>query len=374
MASIDTGNAQAAKLLRDYFVDSFLQRLDYELIAGDLMSAETVRPNSGLQVVFHRVQNLPLRIAGISGGAGQGFGSAHQDIHTTAGRLFGTTYAIDVVSVPLSLMGNDMELTELNIITAEPNIIPELTDVFFRNGAASLEQRYLNLMVCSSVNGVSQTGTVPAIQYNGASVSVGTVWGDGSATLTEATLNADLPTHRISVESINQATHTLRNQRALKHQSLGAFAGLITVGQATELRLDSTFQELAVKGGQPGGIAKFESASIGTVFGVKLMETPMLSGGDVAGVIDGTNDEIHRAIVFGAGYAKRITHATGVGKPNVTFMPPKPDRADVYGLNGFLMWKLYMAGVVTNPLAGCLIKTATTNVSNTTGGDAVNWQ
>ena len=373
MASIDTGNAQAAKLLRDYFVDSFLQRLDYELIGGDLMTVETVRPNAGLQVVFHRVQNLPLRVAGISGGAGQGFGSAHPNIYTTAGQIYGTTYAIDHVSVPLSLMGNDMELTELNIITAEPNIIPELTDVFFRNGAASLEQRYLNLMVCSSVNGVSQTGTAPSIEYNGASVSVGTVWGDGSATLTEATLNADLPTHRISVETINQATHTLRNQRALKHPSIGAFAGLITVGQATELRLDSTFQELAVKAGQPGGIAKFESASIGTVFGVKLMETPMLSV-NWAGTIDATNDEINRGVVFGAGYAKRITHGTGVGKPNVTFMQPKPDRADVYGLNGFLMWKLYMAGVVTNPLAGVLVKTCTTNGTNQTGGDAVNWQ
>ena len=373
MASIPTTNAQAAKLLRDYFVDSFMQRLDYELLAGDLMDVETVRPNAGLQVVFHRVQNVPLKVAGISAGAGQGFGSPHPSIYTTAGQLYGTTYAIDHVSVPLSLMGNDMQLTELNIITAEPNVIPELTDVFFRNGAASLETRYLNLMVCSTANGTTQTATAPSIEYNGASVSVTTVWGDGSATLTEATLDADIPTHRISVEAINQATFTLRNQRALKHQKLGAFAGLITCAQATELRLDSTFQELAIKAGQPGGANKFQTATIGNVFGVELMETPMLSA-NFPGTIDSTNDEINRGLVFGANYAVRITHATGVGRPNVTFLPPKPTQGDVYGLNGFLMWKLYMAGVVKNPLAGVLLKTATTNGTNQTGGDAVEWQ
>lgn len=368
MAALVTSSTGPAAIIRQHFDVKFLDRLERDAIVLDLLDQRTIPANSGHTVQFHRIQALPLQTAAIT----QSMGSAHAAIYTTGGQLKGDAFVVDSVPAALELVGNDLQISELAIITMEPNPIPELSDVFMYNGVATLEQRCINLMVCSSANGASNTATAPSINYNGASVSTPTVWGDGSATLTEATLNADTPSHRLAAESFNVATFGLRSNSVPVHPKFGLYAGLISNGQAADLRMDGTFQEIALKGTMRGE-NKFERALVGDVFGCRVLETPYVAT-RFPGTIDATNDEIHRGIVFGAQYAAKVSHKTGVGRPRFSLIMPSPSSADPYGNIGFLTWKAYFAGTVLNPVAGRLLKSATTNLSSTTGGDQAEWE
>lgn len=226
-------------------------------------------------------------------------------------------------------------------------------------------------MVCSASNGSSNTATVPSISVGGASASVTTIWGDGSATLSEATLDADIPSHRIAAESFNTVEATLNDQGAMPRRG-GLYDALISPQIAGDLRVDGTFQDIALKGTRKGE-DKFERASIGEVFNCRVMVSKNVSVG-FPGSIDATNDDIHRCPVVGEGYAARISHARGVGRPQVRFIPPSPSAADVYGNNGFLMWKVYLAVAVLNPFKGVILKVATTRTNVTTGRPETTWE
>ena len=368
MAALVTTSTGPAAQIRQHFDAQFMDRLEREAIVIDLLEQRTIPANSGHTVQFHRIQALPLQTAAIT----QSMGSAHSAIHTTGGTLKGDAYVVDSVPAALELIGNDLQLSELVILTAEPNPVPELADVFMYQGVATMEQKSLNLMVCSSANGSSNTATAPSINYNGNSVSTGVVWGDGSATLTEATLDADVPNHRLAAESFNVATFNLRANYVPVHSQFGLYAGLVSCGQAADLRMDGTFQEIALKGTMRGE-NKFERALVGDLFGCRVLECPYV-GTRFPGTIDATNDEIHRGIVFGRGYAYKVNHKTGVGRPKFNFLPPSVSAGDAYGNIGFLVWKAYFAGTVVNPLAGRILKTATTNLTSQTGGDNAEWE
>ena len=375
MAAQVTASAGPAAIIRQHFDTKFLQRLEMEDIVSPLLEQKIIPANSGDIVQFHRLQALALKTHALSGtlnasGAGQAWGNAHPSIHATAGQLRGTAFVVDSVPAQLELIGDDMQISELAILTMEPNPIPELTDVFMYNGVATFAQRNLNLMVSSYANGASNTSTVPSINYNGGSVSVGVVWGDGSATLTEATLDADSPTHRLAAESFNISTYYLRANKVPVLSQFGLYGSFVSNGQAADLRMDGTFQEIALKGTMRGE-NKFERALVGDLFGCRVMETPFVYG--AAGTIDATNDEIHRGVVFGQGYAAKVSHKTGVGRPRFSLLMPSPSPADPYGNVAFLVWKAYAAGTVINPVAGRILKSATTNLRSTTGGDAGSW-
>lgn len=345
-----------------------MERLERDGLVMDLLEQRVIPANSGHTVQFHRIQALPFQTAAIT----QSMGSAHSAIFTTGGQLKGDAYAVDSVPAALELIGNDLQLSELVILTAEPNPVPELADVFMYNGVGTIEQKCINLMVCSSGNGSSNTATVPSINYNGSSVSTGVVWGDGSATLTEATLDADISHHRLAAESFNVATFNLRANSVPVKRQFGLYCGLISNGQAADLRMDGTFQEIALKGYMRGE-NKFERALVGDIFGCRVMETPYVAT-RFPGTIDATNDEIHRGIVFGQGYCYKVSHKTGVGRPKFTFLPPAVSSGDAYGNIGFLVWKAYFAGTVVNPIAGRILKSATTNLGSQTGGDQSEWE
>jgi N4-gp56 family major capsid protein len=216
--------------------------------------------------------------------------------------------------------------------------------------------------------GSTQNSTASSVSYGGASVSVTSVWGDGSQTLTEATLDADNPSHRIAAETFNSAYTQLRINKA-KPRDGSIYDCLISPEIAGDLRLDGTFQDIALKG-MNRGEDKFEKASIGSVFGVRVMEDQNVSIG-TAGTIDSTNDYIIRCPVVGRGYCKRISHAKGIGVPRVNYIPPgQVDKADPYGLVGIMTWKVYDAdGGITNPLAGVIIRAATIRARSTAGFD-----
>ena len=349
------GTARPGLLLRAYFEAQFLKALEKDLLVKELLGTRTIPSNSGKNIIFHRIQNFVKQTTGIS----EAMGTAHMVLSTTGGALKSNAYSVDAVNATLGLFGNDLQLSELLTMTSEPNPMPELSRRFLFNGVDTLEQLSLNLMVCSSVNGISNTATAPSIDYGGASASVGVVWGDGSTTLTEATLAAANPIHRIAAESFNVAYARLRSTASPFHPKLAnrRYAGLVSPGIAGDLRTDATFQEIALKG-QKMGESKFESASIGDVFGVVVMETPNAAV-NFPGTIDATNDEIVRCVVFGDEYAMAVDHAKGVGKPRVTYIPPTPSAADPYGNMGFLTWKFYFAGQVVNPLCGQILKVAT---------------
>ena len=367
MAANVTGDARPGLLLRQYFESTLLKALEKDLICKDLTTQKVIPANSGKAIVFHRIQNFAKATAGIT----ENMGSAHITIYTTGGQLKNRAYTVDAVNATLGLFGNDLAISELLAITSEPNPMPELSRRFLFNGVDTMDQLALNLMVCSTANGTSNTGTVPSIDYDGASASVTTIWGDGSSTLTEATLDADNPVHRIAAESFNQAYGTLRQYGVPFHPKLAGrrYAAIISPGVATDLRVDATFQEIALKGFRKGE-DKFESASIGDVFGCLVMESPNAAV-NFPGTIDSTNDEIVRCPIFGDEYAMTVSHAAGAGRPRVTYIPPTPSAADPYGNNGYLTWKFYFAGVVVNPINGVILKVATTaNTPSTSGGGA----
>lgn len=322
--------------------------------------------NSGNTIQFHRIQPVAKQTIGIT----QTFGSAHSSVSSL---LKGETWTVDTVDVSFTLIGNDLQISEQALMTAEPNPMPEVTDMFLYNGSDTIDQKIINIMVSSaSASGETQSGTVPSITYGGSSRSVTVVWGDGSSTLTEATLDADIPTHRIAAESFNTAAFNLKNNKVPYHDKLGGkWAALIAPGQSADLRLDGTFQEIALKGDKMGE-AKFENASIGNVFGFKVMEAHNVAVG-TPGTIDSTNDDIYRAPLFGRGYCAKVSHTKGIGKPRIAWIPPKPSAADPYGNNGYLTWKAYFAAVVVNPASGVILKTVSTNQAPSWAGDDVAW-
>lgn len=346
-----------------------MKALEKDLIVKDLLTNRVIPANSGLRIAFHRVQNFAKQTSGIT----QNMGSAHASINTTGGQLFGRTYSVDAVSATLQLFGNDLQVSELLAMTSEPNPMPEISRRFLYNGVDTLDQLCLNLMVCSTANGTSNTATVPSIDYGGGSRSVTSVWGDGSTTLTEATLDADNPVHRIAAESFNVCYATLRARGVPFHPKLSGrrYGAIVSPGVAADLRTDATFQDLALKGMKMGE-SKFEGAAIGDVFGVVVMESPNAAV-NFPGTVDATNDEIVRCPVFGDEYAYTVSHSQGVGRPRVVYIPPTPSAADPYGNNGYLTWKVYFAGTVVNPQNGVILKVATTAATPTIGGEWAEW-
>jgi hypothetical protein len=371
-ANVTTTSGGAANLIRNHFEDILNEYLENTLLAADLLDSYVFPANKGTSVVFHRLAPFRKEPSGLSSasevpGIGEVFGNP---LVGNVTQLKGRSYVVDNIAATLRLIGNDMAISELDIMSSEPNPIPALSKLFLYNAADTLDYVYVNSLVSGAstpTSGDTQTATVPAANINGASVSVTTVWGDGSATLTEATLDADIPSHRIAAESFNTAEATIRAQSG-KPRGDGLFHGLIAPQSAGDLRVDGTFQDIALRGTRKGE-AKFERATIGEVFGVRVMVSENVGNGGVPGTVDATNDRIIRAPIVGMDYAKRISHARGVGRPSVRFIPPAHSAADIYGLVGFLVWKMYYAAVVSQPLAGVVLKTATTRGINRAQAD-----
>lgn len=367
MGSVNTGTANASDLLRTHFDAALMERLKKDLIFKDLVNDRVFPANRGKTVAFHRIQAMKLAPVGLSAGIvdGEAFGNAHPSIHATAGQLRGLTYVVDEVTATLNVYGEDMSITEMLMMTSEPNPVPELMDIFSTAAAATIDQKIAWGLSGNTSNAAS--ATAPSANYNDATQAVAVVWGDGSQTLTEASLDADNPVHLIAAESFNQVRRLLRTYNVTPHPRVpGGYVSVISPGQAANLRMDGTFQEIALKGYKMGE-SKFKNAEVGKVFGVMVLESPHVSYS--VGTIDATNDEIHRAPCFGNGYYYSVSHAKGVGVPHVNFIPPSPSAADMYGLNGFISWKMYWAGAVVNPLAGVIIKSATTGLHPSVGYD-----
>lgn len=353
------------QLLRNYWKQRLETILENELMASDLLDSQVIPANSGRIIEFRRINSFPKQVIGVSSFLG----------YMTFGGLKGRSFNVDSVVYTLELLTNDLQIDETSIMTGEPNPVPTLTERFLYNVKDTLDQRAINIMVSNT--GSTNTSTVPSVEYFGASRSVAVTWGDGSQTLTEATLDADIPSHRIAAETFNAAYTALRTRSAKPRQAAGggqrAFDCLVSPEIAGDLRTDGTFQDIALKGDQRGE-DKFERAMIGNVFGVRVIEDENVSIG-TAGTVD-SGDQIIRCPVVGQGYAARISHATGRGTPQVNFIPPgKADKADPYGLVGILTWKIYQAnGGVINPLAGQIIKVATTRAKSTVQDDDQEWQ
>ena len=348
-------------ILRNYWQQQLLGILKNNLIAADLVDQQTIPANSGRTIEFHRINSFSKQMTGISSFLG----------YATFAGLKGRSFTVDSVVYTLQPLGNDMELDELSIICGEPNPIPILTERFLYNAADTLDQFVINVAV--SNDGNTQSSTAPSVTYFGASTSTPTTWGDGSQTLTEATLDADNPSHRVAAESFNTIYTAMRGRSAKPPRGRQAYPCLVSPEIAGDLRVDGTFQDIALKGNQRGE-DKFERATIGNVFGVDVMEDENVGIG-VAGTVDATNDQIVRCITIGDGYMARINHAKGIGRPSVNFIPPsKPDKNDPYGMAGILTWKMYVAdGGVLNPLAGQLLKVATTRLKNSSQDDDSTW-
>jgi N4-gp56 family major capsid protein len=354
--TLTTTHAGPSGLLRNYWKGVLEEKLRNELLAADLCEKETIPANSGTNIEFHRINAFPKQLTGISQFLG----------YATVGDLKGQSFSVDSIVYPLSFIGNDLRLSEQTIMTVEPNVIPELTDEFMYNAADSLDQYMINIMVSNS--GTTNSATVPSVSYMGASTSVSVTWGDGSQTLTEATLDADNPSHRVAAESFNSLYTGLRSRSAKPPSGRRSFPCLISPEIGGDLRTDGTFQDIALKGNLRGE-DKFERALIGNVFNIDVMESENVSV-NFPGTVD-TSDQIVRCPVIGRGYVKRISHAKGIGVPRVNFIPPsQADKNDPYGVVGIMVWKMYVAnGGVCNPLAGAILKVATTRTKNTVQED-----
>jgi N4-gp56 family major capsid protein len=363
MAVLHTTSGGPEGILRNYWSRQLLNILENQLMAADLCDVQVIPANVGTVIEFHRINSFPKQVTGVSQFLG----------YMTFGDLKGRSFTVDSVVYSLELLTNDLQMSEQAIMTAEPNPVPTLSERFLYNAKDTIDQRIINIMVTNTGN--TQSGTLPTVTYFGASVSPGVVWGDGSQTLTEATLDADNPSHRIAAESFNTAYTALRSNSARPRMGGGrrAYDCLISPEVAGDLRTDATFQDIALKGNQRGE-DKFERAMIGEVFGVRVVEDENVSV-NFPGTVD-TNDQIIRNPCVGEGYCARISHAKGVGVPNVNFIPPsRADKADPYGLVGILTWKIYQAGGgVLNPLAGQIIKVATTRAKSTSQDDDSTWQ
>ena len=350
----------ATRILRNYWDRKLLMILKNNLLAGDLMDSQVIPMNAGNVIEFHRIQSFSKQMT-----------ASNEVIGTSSAQVIkGRGFTVDQVVYGIELVTNDLQMSEKAIMTAEPNPIPTLTDRFLYNAKDSLDQRYINIMVSNT--GSTQSATATSVDFNGSSVSTSTTWGDGSQTLTEATLDADNPSHRIAAETFN-TVYTRMRSRSAKPRSGNLYDCLIAPEICGDLRTDATFQDIALKG-TAGGSDKFEKASIGSVFGCRIMEDENIGYGQ-AGTVDATNDEIFRCVAVGSGYAARISHAKGIGRPVVNFIPPsKADKSDPYGLIGILTWKVYAGvGGVLNPHAGELIKVVTTRTKNTDSPDDGTW-
>ena len=358
MAVLTTGAGGPEGILRNYWKQQLLGILKNELLAADLMESQVIPANSGRVCEFHRINSFSKQVTGVSQFLG----------YATFGDLKGRSFTVDSVVYTLELLTNDLQIEELAIMAGEPNPIPKLSEHFLYNAKDTLDQRAINIMVNNTGN--TQSATAPSVEYFGASVSVTSVWGDGSQTLTEATLDADNPSHRIAAETFNTAYTNLRSASARRRN--GGYDCLIAPELAGDLRTDATFQDIALKGNQRGE-DKFEKAMIGDVFGVRVLEDENVSVGS-AGTID-ANDQIIRCPVVGQGYAARISHAKGIGVPQVNYIPPsKVDKNDPYGLVGIMTWKIYQTdGGIINPLSGNIIRCATTRSKSTTQDDDGTW-
>lgn len=347
-------------LLRNYWREQLQGILQNSLMAGDLCEAQVIPMNSGRVIEFHRINSFSKQVTGVSSFLG----------YMTFGGLKGRSWTTDSVVYGIELLTNDLQITELAIMSAEPNPVPTLTDRFMYNAKDTLDQRYINIMVCNS--GSTNTATPPSVSYFGASRSVAVTWGDGSQTLTEATLDADNPSHRIAAETFNSAYTSLKSRSAKPAAGNKYFPCLISPEVAGDLRTDATFQDIALKGFQRGE-NKFETAALGNCFGVMPIEDENVSV-NFPGTVD-TSDQIVRCPVVGDGYCARVSHAKGKGVPTVNFIPPTAvDKADPYGLVGILTWKVYTGtGGVLNPLAGQIIKVATTRAKSTIQDDDSTW-
>jgi len=350
-------------LLRNYWKQQLQGILKNQLMAGDLMEAQVIPANSGRVCEFHRINSFSKQVTGVSSFLG----------YASFGDLKGRSFTVDSVVYTLELLTNDLQIDELSIMSAEPNPIPTLSERFLYNAKDTLDQRAINIMVNNTGN--TQSATAPSVEYFGASVSVTNVWGDGSQTLTEATLDADNPSHRIAAESFNTCYTNLRSASAgfrTGGSSRKAYDALIAPELAGDLRTDATFQDLALKGNQRGE-DKFEQAMLGEVFGVRVTEDENVSIG-AAGTVD-ANDQIIRCPVVGRDYAARISHAKGIGAPQVNYIPPsKADKNDPHGLVGIMTWKIYQTdGGIINPLAGNILRCATTRSKSTSQDDDSTW-
>lgn len=366
MAANLTSAGGPAALLRNYFQAKLMQALEKELMWKDLCDPEVIPANSGKTIEFHRICNFALQPTGVS--EVMGFNATLAN--GTA--LKQTTFTIDSVPATLVQLGNDLLISEFALLTTEPNPLPDLTTKFLYNASETVDFVASAAMTGTSAfwsSGSTWSISVPVANYGGNSVTVTTIWGDGSATLTEATLDADITSHLIAAESFNKAYVVLKSRGVKPHpKTPGRFASLISPGQAGNLRLDSTFMEIAEKGFNRGE-NKFESATIGDVFGCRVMESPLTPF--AAGTIDSTNDQIYRGVVIGADYCKTVSHAKGVGTPKVAFISPSMTAADPYGNMGYLVWKLYTSYQVTNPYGGVVLKTVSTNKASASDADDV---
>ncbi len=350
MAANVTTTGGPAVLLRSFFQQTLMQGLQKKLLWKDLCTNQVIPANSGKAINFHRIRNFALQPTGIT----EDFGSA-----VISGLLKQRTFGIDDVPASMILIGNDLEISEFTLLTTEPNALPDVTKKFLYNGAETYDFMVAGAMTGNQANGTTWSATVPSVTYAGSSLSVSVVWGDGSATLTEATLAASVTSHLIAAESFDKAFYTLQSRGVDFHpKTPGRYAGMISPGQASNLRKDSTFQEIALKGVNSGE-DKFEAASIGDVYGVRVMVSALTPF--VAGTIDSTNDQVFRGVVIGDDYCAAVSHAKGVGFPRTTFVPPSPSAGDPYGNMGYLVWKAYCAFQVTNSAAGVILKTASTN-------------
>ena len=363
MAELTSASAGPAALLRDHFQDILDSYLENRLLAADLMDSQVFPANRGTTVEFHRLNTLPKQLTGIS----EAFGSAHSSV---SGLLKGEAFTIDNISTALQLIGNDLEITEFALMTAEPNPVPALSRLFLYNAADTLDQIYVNGMVSDTQTGTTQTSTTPGGDWNGSSDNVNEVWGDGSATLTEATLDADITSHKLAAETFNTAYGTLADQGG-EFRSGNLYDCLIDPLGAADLRTDATYQEIALTGTKRGE-DKFERAMLGEVFGTRVMVSQNVNVNEV-GVVD-ANDTIIRSPYVSTGYASRISHAKGVGKPRVRFIPPAPSHADPYGNVGIFAWKSYFAMTVTHVGKGLVLKYATTRNKNVVQADDSTWE
>lgn len=348
-------------LLRNYWQQQLLDILENNLLAAALCDNQVIPANSGRIIEFRRINSFSKQMTGISSFLG----------YATFAGLKGRSFTVDSIVYPLQLLGNDLEIDELSIIAGEPNPVPTLTERFLYNAKDTLDQYMINIMV--SNDGNSQSSTAPSVTYFGASVSTATTWGDGSQTLTEATLDADNPSHRVAAESFNTVYTALKSRSAKPPRGRQFFPCLVSPEIAGDLRTDATFQDIALKG-QQRGEDKFERARVGTVFGVDILEDENVGIG-VAGTVDATNDQIVRCPTVGDGYVARVSHSKGIGRPQTNFIPPsQADKNDPYGLVGILTWKMYVAdGGVLNPLAGQLLKVVTTRLKSTSQDDDGVW-
>lgn len=363
MAVLITSTGGPQGLLRNYWRQQLQEILRNELMASDLADDQVIPANAGTVIEFRRINSFPKQVAGVSQFLG----------YMTFGDLKGRSFTVDSIVYPLQLLTNDLQISEQAIMTSEPNPVPTLTERFLYNARDTLDQRMINTMISNL--GTTNSATVPSVSYFGASRSVSVVWGDGSQTLTEATLDADNPSHRIAAETFNTARTVLRVQSARPRNGGGRrdYDCMVSPEIAGDLRTDGTFQDIALKGDLRGE-DKFERAMIGSVFGVRVIEDENVSV-NFPGTVD-TGDQIVRCPVVGEGYVARISHSKGIGVPQVNFVPPgQVDKADPYGLVGILTWKMYTGnGGVLNPLAGVIIKVATTRAKSTVQDDDATWQ